>query len=199
MSHVNRREVILFFFFWTFLNFVREYVRHFNPSSHSLSREYRIKFSVSSPPARVPVSQTLFLKWKKKTWKYNEKYTGPFSVDDFSLLPRDDSGGGVFIILFCNITYFLHINSEPLTRFIVCMRNRIVVVVVVVFGIVLCFYCIFFPASVSTRITRGVRTTAMNTAVVQMRRTAYQQVPRSYVNNFRYHSKNWDLILLIDF
>jgi len=46
----------------------------------------------------------------------------PFSVDDFSLRARR-----IYIILFCNKTYFLHINSKPLTRFIVCMQNRIVV------------------------------------------------------------------------
>lgn len=71
---------------------------------------------------------------KKKNRKNNEKYTGPFfSWWFFPPAPGEPE----FIILFCNKTYFLHINSKPLTRFIVCMQNRIAAAV---FGIVLYFY-----------------------------------------------------------
>lgn len=112
----------------------------------------------------------------------NTQEPGPFSVDDFSLLPRDDSGGGEFIILFCNKTYFLHINSEPLTRFIVCMRNRIVVVVV--FGIVLCFYCIFFPR---VCIDPNLKRYGDDRDEHRCRTSAADGIPtsaRSHVNNF---------------
>lgn len=79
--------------------------------------------------------------------------------DPFQLMIFPFSRGGdgrEFIILFCNKTYFLHINSEPLTRFIVRTRNRIAV-----FGIAYCFF--FCSAFISIR---NIRDDRQNTAVL---------------------------------
>lgn len=71
-----------------------------------------IKFFVAEPPT---IGRSVGVAKRKEGRKIMKNIHDPFSVDDFSLLPKS-----LYLILFCNKTYFLHINSKPLTRFIVC-------------------------------------------------------------------------------